>query len=93
MMEDAVPFFGLSFCCAYATATAADSSEVMDAATAVTAAIAVSGLSYYCFAVAAAAAAASAKKHTKKGGDSDGVPSPFYGSFHGFMESVHRFGG
>ena len=32
MMEDAVPFSGSSFCCAYATATAADSSAADAAA-------------------------------------------------------------
>lgn len=64
MMEDVVLFFGLSFCCAYAMVTAADSSAAdaaMAAATAAKAATAVSGLSYYCSAVADAAIA-SAKK-------------------------------
>lgn len=65
MMEDAVLFFGLSFCCAYAMATAADSlaaDAAMDAAVDAKAEIAVSGLSYYCSAVADAAIA-SAKKN------------------------------
>lgn len=58
MMEDAALLFGLSFCYAYAMVMAAASLAAMtdvDAATTT-----VSGLSYYCFAVADAAVIASA---------------------------------